>query len=158
MPAEVNSAAPDFELANQFGERIRLADLLERKAVCLVFFPLAFSQTCTSELDVLNDNLELFTQNGVQLVGISVDSKASLRAFAEQRGYDFPLLADFWPHGEVAVAFGAFLEHKGYANRATFVIDRAGIIRAAFATEPGRPRSIEDYRVALDSLLSSRVN
>lgn len=158
MPVDVNSSAPGFELANQFGERMQLSSLLQRRAVCLVFFPLAFSQTCTSELDVLRDNLELFIQDDVQLVGISVDSKASLRAFAEQQGYDFPLLADFWPHGAVATDYGEFLGEKGYANRATFVIDQAGVIRATFSTEPGRPRSIEDYRVALDSLLSSRVS
>ncbi|MCU1549686.1 MAG: peroxiredoxin [Glaciihabitans sp.] len=152
MPADINSKAPDFDLANQFGERIRLSDFAGRTAVCLVFFPLAFSQTCTAELNVLRDNFELFTHNGVQVVGISVDSKASLRAFAEKEGYDFPLLADFWPHGRVAKTYGAFLADRGYANRTTFVIDSAGVVRASFATAPGEPRAIEDYRTALDSL------
>ncbi|MCU1596424.1 MAG: mycoredoxin-dependent peroxiredoxin [Actinomycetota bacterium] len=152
-----DTKAPDFELANQFGEHVRLSDFLGKKPVTLVFFPLSFSSTCTSELCTLRDNLALFKQNGVELIGISVDSKATLRSFAEQEGYDFTLLADFWPHGAVSKEYGVFLEEKGYANRATFVIDTRGIIRASFITEPGQPRSLEDYRLALDTVLPARV-
>ena len=152
-----DTKAPDFELANQFGEHVRLSDFLGKKPVTLVFFPLSFSSTCTSELCTLRDNLALFQQNGVELIGISVDSKATLRSFAEQEGYDFTLLADFWPHGAVSKEYGVFLEEKGYANRATFVIDTRGIIRASFITEPGQPRSLEDYRLALDTVLPARV-
>jgi peroxiredoxin len=152
-----DTKAPDFELANQFGEHVRLSDFLGKKPVTLVFFPLSFSSTCTSELCTLRDNLALFKQNGVELIGISVDSKATLRSFAEQEGYDFTLLADFWPHGAVSKEYGVFLEAKGYANRATFVIDTKGIIRASFITEPGQPRSLEDYRLALDTVLPARV-
>jgi peroxiredoxin len=152
-----DTQAPDFELANQFGEHIRLKDFAGKKPVALVFFPLAFSSTCTSELCALRDNLDLFKQNGVELIGISVDSKATLRAWAETQGYDFTLLADFWPHGAVAKEYGVFIEEKGFANRATFVIDARGIIRASFVTAPGQPRSIEEYRLALDTVLPARV-
>jgi peroxiredoxin len=152
-----DTQAPDFELPNQFGEHVRLKDFAGKKPVVLVFFPLAFSSTCTSELCALRDNLNLFKQGGVELIGISVDSKAALRAFAEQEGYDFTLLADFWPHGAVAREYGVFLDEKGYANRATFVIDVRGIIRASFITAPGEPRSIEEYRVALDAVLPAHV-
>jgi peroxiredoxin len=152
-----DTKAPDFELANQFGEHVRLSDFLGKKPVTLVFFPLSFSSTCTSELCTLRDNLALFKQHGVELIGISVDSKATLRSFAEQEGYDFTLLADFWPHGAVSKEYGVFLEEKGYANRATFVIDTKGIIRASFITEPGQPRSLEDYRLALDTVLPAHV-
>jgi peroxiredoxin len=152
-----DTQAPDFELANQFGEHIRLKDFAGKKPVALVFFPLAFSSTCTSELCALRDNLDLFKQNGVELIGISVDSKATLRAWAETQGYDFTLLADFWPHGAVAKEYGVFIEEKGFANRATFVIDARGIIRASFVTAPGQPRSIEEYRLAHDTVLPARV-
>jgi peroxiredoxin len=152
-----DTQAPDFELANQFGEHIRLKDFAGKKPVALVFFPLAFSSTCTSELCTLRDNLDLFKQNGVELIGISVDSKATLRAWAESQGYDFTLLADFWPHGAVAKEYGVFIEEKGFANRATFIIDARGIIRASFVTAPGQPRSIEEYRLALDAVLPARV-
>jgi peroxiredoxin len=157
MALEIDTRAPDFELPNQFGEHIRLSDFAGKKPVVLVFFPLAFSSTCTTELCTLRDNLALFQQHGVELLGISVDSKATQRAFAEHEGYDFNLLADFWPHGAVAKEYGVFLEEKGFATRATFVIDVKGIIRAAFKTAPGEARSLEEYQRALDEVLPARV-
>jgi mycoredoxin-dependent peroxiredoxin len=150
---ENDTRAPDFDLANQYGEHVRLSDFRGLRPVVLVFFPLAFSGVCTGELCALRDNLALFQQQGVELLGISVDSKASLRAWAEQEGYDFNLLADFWPHGAVAKEYGVFLEEKGFANRATFVIDDGGVIRASFITAPGEARSIEAYREALAEVL-----
>ena len=152
MALENDTQAPDFELPNQFGEHICLGEFKGKKPVALVFFPLAFSSTCTGELCALRDNLALFKDHGVELIGISVDSKAALRAWAEEEGYDFTLLADFWPHGAVAKEYGVFLDGKGFANRATFVIDENGIIRASFITAPGQARSVEEYRAALDEV------
>ena len=150
---EIDTRAPDFELPNQFGERIRLSDFMGKSPVVLVFFPLAFSGICTTELCALRDNLNLFKEHGVELIGISVDSKATLRAWAEQEGYDFNLLADFWPHGAVSKEYGVFLEEKGFATRATFVIDTKGIIRAGFKTAPGEARSLADYKDAVKKVL-----
>lgn len=157
MALENDTQAPDFDLANQFGERVRLSDFRGVKPVALVFFPLAFSGVCTGELCALRDNLDIFTDHDVELLGISVDSKATLRAFAEQEDYDFQLLADFWPHGAVAKEYGVFLEEKGFANRATFVIDVKGVIRASFITAPGEPRSIEEYKAALEDVRPTRA-
>ena len=157
MALVIDTQAPDFELANQFGEHVRLSDFRGRKPVALVFFPLAFSSTCTSELCELRDNLALFKEEGVELIGISVDSKATLRAWAAQEGYDFTLLADFWPHGDVAKEYGVFIEQKGFANRATFLIDAAGVIRASFITAPGEARTLGDYRAALADLHAVRA-
>lgn|SRR5690606_682459 len=151
VAVEMDTQAPDFALSNQYGEEIRLSDFRGRPVV-LVFFPLAFTGRCTGELCELRDNLAMFAEDGVELIGISVDSKASLRAWAEQEGYDFTLLADFWPHGAVAKQYGVFLEDRGVATRATFVIDADGVIRAAFRTDPGQARSLEDYRAALARL------
>jgi len=153
MALENDTQAPDFDLPNQFGEHVRLSDFRDRRPVVLIFFPLAFSSTCTGELCELRDNLSLFQEHGVELIGVSVDSKASLRAWAEQEGYDFTLLADFWPHGAVAREYGVFLEEKGFANRATFVIDTRGVIRASFITAPGQARSLAEYRAALETVL-----
>jgi len=157
MALENDTTAPDFELANQFGEHVRLSDFRGRKPVALVFFPLAFSSTCTGELCELRDNIALFHDTEVELLAVSVDSKATLRAFADAEGYDFTLLADFWPHGAVAKEYGVFLEHKGFANRASFLIDRAGVIRASFITAPGEARSIEAYKAALAELAPATV-
>ena len=157
MALENDTQAPDFDLANQYGEHVRLSDFRGKRPVALVFFPLAFSTTCTGELCELRDNIEVFRQHGVELIGISVDSKATLRAWAEQEGYDFTLLADFWPHGAVAKEYGVFLEEKGFANRATFVIDTRGVIRASFITAPGQARQIDEYRAALDEVLPAHV-
>ena len=153
MALENDTQAPDFDLANQFGEHIRLGEFRGKKPVALVFFPLAFSSTCTTELCTLRDNIAMFQSQGIELIGISVDSKATLRAFADKEGYDFTLLADFWPHGEVAKEYGVFLEQKGFANRATFLIDVDGVIRASFITAPGEARSLDEYKAAVHDLL-----
>ena len=150
--ADVGTPAPDFELSNQFGQSVRLSQFRGVKPVTLVFFPLAFTGICTDELCELRDNFALFQQQGVELLAISVDSKATLRVFAEQEGYQFSLLADFWPHGAVAEDYGVFLPERGTAARATFVIDSGGSIRSRFVTEPGTPRPLEAYRDALSEL------
>ena len=152
MTLTVGSLAPDFSLTNQFGETVTLQQFRDAKPVTLVFFPLAFSGTCTGELCELRDNLALFRDDDVELIGISVDNKASLRAWAESEGYDFTLLADFWPHGAIAREYGVFLEDKGYANRATFVIDTSGVIRSMFVTAPGEARPLASYVEALAEL------
>jgi peroxiredoxin len=157
MPLETDTTAPDFELPNQFGEHVRLSDFRGRRPVALVFFPLAFSSTCTGELCQLRDNLSLFEDSEVEVLGVSVDSKSTLRAFAETEGYDFTLLADFWPHGAVAKDYGVFLPEKGFATRASFLIDTAGIIRYKFVTGPAEARSFGDYRAALAALTPARI-
>jgi mycoredoxin-dependent peroxiredoxin len=151
MHPRIGAPAPDFELSSQYGERIRLSELRGRP-VALVFFPLAFSGTCTSELGDLRDNVGLFSSAGVDLIGISVDSKACLRAWGEQERSDFPLLADFWPHGEVARRYGVFLEDRGYAARGTFLVDAAGTIRDCFLSGPGEARPLARYRAALAAI------
>jgi peroxiredoxin len=144
--------APAFALMNQFGQTVRLADLAVERPVALVFFPLAFSRICEGELCELRDNIGMFRDAGAELVGISVDSKHTLRAWAEAESYEFPLLADFWPHGEVAAAYGAFDAERGTAERATFVIGPDGIIGASFVTPRGEARSLEQYRAALTAI------
>jgi peroxiredoxin len=157
MALENDIQAPDFDLPNQFGEHVRLSDFRGVKPVVLVFFPLAFSSTCTKELCTLRDNLSMFQDHRDEQLVVSVDSKATLRAFADEKGYEFTLLADFWPHGEVSKEYGVFLEHKGFATRATFLIDVDGVIREHFVTEPGQERSLDDYRASLDALVPAAV-
>lgn len=149
---QVGAKAPDFELVNQFGEQVELSSFRGNKAVALVFFPLAFSGICTGELCEIRDNFAQFETAGVELLGISVDSKFALRAWAEQEGYQFSLLADFWPHGAVAQSYGVFLDEPGLSNRATFLIDTDGIVRASFVTSAGEARPFGQYLEALAEL------
>ena len=149
---DVGTPAPDFTLRDQFGQSFTLSAFRGRSAVAIVFFPLAFTGTCTAELRELRDNLEFFTAAKVTLIGVSVDSTATLRVFAEREGYQFSLLADFWPHGEVARRYGAFLPEKGFATRATVLVDSDGTVRASFASQPGEPRPLSAYREALAAL------
>jgi peroxiredoxin len=152
MALENDTQAPDFELVNQFGERVQLSQFRGEKSVALVFFPLAFSGICSVELCELRDNIGLFADSAVEVLAISVDSKHTLRAWGEQENHTFSLLADFWPHGAVAKEYGVFLEDKGYANRATFLIDTQGISRASFITAPGEARSLAAYWAAISEL------
>ncbi len=152
MTISVGDIAPAFSLKNQFGETVTLSDYLDKSAVALVFFPLAFSGICTGELCELRDNITAFIEDDVQVIGISVDSHFAQRAFAEHEGYEFPMLADFWPHGEVARAYGVFLEEAGIANRATFLIGKDGRVASTIVTEPGVARDLSAYRDALASL------
>lgn len=152
MALPIGSAAPNFALKNQFGEEVTLAQFTGKKAVVLMFYPLSFSGICTGELCELRDNMALFKDNNVELLGVSVDSHFVQRKFAEQEGYDFNLLADFWPHGGVAQAYGVFVEERGIANRATFVIDINGNIAGEIITEPGQARDFAAYKAIIENL------
>lgn len=152
MALAVGSTAPDFSLKNQFGETVSLSDFTGKKAVALVFYPLSFSGICTGELCELRDNITLFKDNDVELIGISVDSHFVQRQFAEKEGYDFNVLADFWPHGEVAKKYGVFVEDAGISTRATFVIDRDGKIAGEIITNPGQARDFAAYKAIIENL------
>ncbi len=149
---EVGQEAPEFELPNQFGEPVSLSSFRGRSALALVFFPLAFSRTCAGELGALRDNGALFADAGVEVFGISVDSKHTLRAWADAEGYGMQLLSDFWPHGEVARRYGAFREATGVASRTTVLVDADGLIRSIFSSAPTEPRPLPAYREALRTL------
>lgn len=152
MSLEIGSKAPDFELVNQHGETVKLSSYQGKKPVVLVFYPLSFSGTCTGELCELRDNFSVFESQDVELMAISVDSKYTQKVFAEQEGYKFQVLADFWPHGSVAKAYGVFKEDAGFAIRGTFLIDKEGIIRASFVNGPGEARDLASYKQALAAL------
>ncbi|MUL43591.1 peroxiredoxin [Streptomonospora sp. PA3] len=152
MPIEPGQAAPGFELADQHGQTVRLADFTGRRNVVLVFYPLAFSGVCRTELAALREAAGDLVNDRVQLLTVSVDSMFAHRVWAEQEELDFPLLSDFWPHGETARAYGAFDETRGVAVRATFVIDMQGIVRWKVVNPISEPRDVDDYRKALAEL------
>jgi peroxiredoxin (alkyl hydroperoxide reductase subunit C) len=152
MPVEVGASAPDFVLKDQNNQEVRLSDFRGGKNVLLVFYPLAFTGTCQGELGGIRDDIADFQSDSVQVLAISVDSVYSHKVWAEREGFDFPLLADFWPHGEVAHAYGVFNRDKGFANRGTFLIDKSGIVRFAEMNGPGEARDQDAWRKALDEL------
>jgi mycoredoxin-dependent peroxiredoxin len=148
----VGQLAPDFTLTNQYGQKVALADFRGEKNVVLMFYPFAFTGTCTSELCTIRDRYTDFVNDDSAVLSVSCDSPATLRVFSEQEGLTHPLLSDFWPHGAVSRAYGAFLEDKGFATRATFVIDKAGVVRWSVVNGPGEARSADAYAEALAQL------
>ena len=150
---DVGTEAPDFTLKDQNNQQVTLSDFKGRKAVLLVFYPLAFTGTCQGEMSEIRDNLDEYANERVQVLTVSVDSTYSHKVWAEREGYNFPLLADFWPHGAVAQQYGVFFEQAGIANRGTFVIDKEGVVRYAHMQGPGEPRDQKTWRETLQEIL-----
>jgi peroxiredoxin len=146
---QVGDEAPDFELRSQHGERTRLSSFRGHKRVVVLFYPYAFSTTCTGELCQIRDDLASFQNDHVQVLAISCDAMQTLRAFAEHEGYDVPLLSDFWPHGAAAKAYGVFNEKLGAAERGSFLVDEDGIVRWSVLTGLGQARDLAGYHQAL---------
>ncbi len=152
MTVEVGSEAPDFTLNDYNKQPVQLSSFRGDKPVLLVFYPFAFSGICTGELCQLRDEFADYDNKGVQVLGVSVDTPFSLKAWADKEGYQFPLLSDFWPHGEVARAYGVFNEQAGLAVRGTFLIDTAGVVRFAEVNAPGEARDQQSWKKAVAEL------
>lgn len=149
----VGQPAPEFSLRNQHGEQIELREQLARGPVLLVFYPFAWSSVCTGELCGIRDDAAGFTADGTaQVLAVSVDPMFTLRAWSDDQGFEFGLLSDFWPHGQVAQAYGVFDETAGMAIRGTFLIDPAGVVRWSQVNAPGQARDFAGYREALAAL------
>lgn len=151
-PPGVGELAPDFTLPDQHGVDVTLSSVRGAKFAAVVFYPFAFSGICTGELRAIRDGLEDFQDGDVQVFTISSDAMYSLRAWADLEGHFFPLLSDFWPHGEVARRYGVFSEDSGAPLRATFLIDRDGRVAWLEVNAPGEARDFSTYRVALAEL------
>lgn len=152
MSIEVGQEAPDFTLRNQHGEPVRLAGYRGERNVVLVFYPWAFTSTCTGELCEIRDRIATFDNDETVTLAVSCDTTFSLRIYAEREGYSFSLLSDFWPHGDVARAYGVFNDKAGAAVRGTFVIDRAGVVRYRVVNAIPDARDPQEYEKALAAL------
>lgn len=134
----VGDKAPDFTLPDQNGNKVTLSSFQGKKIVVLVFHPLAFTSVCAVQMPGYSKERQSFEGLDAQVLGLSVDSVPAHKAWAEHiGGIEYPLLADFWPHGEVAKKYG-ILRDEGYSERATFVIDKRGIIRHIEVHEIGK--------------------
>ncbi len=148
----LGTPAPDFLLRDQFGQDVSLSSYRGRKAVVIVFYPYAFSGVCTGEMAAIRDRLAEFMTFDTEVLAISCDPIYALRAFADQDGLNFPLLSDFWPHGEVTRAYGVFDETKGCPERSSYVIDREGIVRWAVHNAKPEGRDLDEHLEQLHAL------
>ncbi|OZG30097.1 peroxiredoxin [Williamsia sp. 1138] len=148
----VGTEAPDFTLRDQNNQPLTLSDFRGKKNVLLVFFPMAFTGTCEGELSMVRDRLPDFSNENSEFVAVSVGSSPTHKVWSSAQGYLFPILSDFWPHGEVAQNYGVFNDDKGYANRGTFVIDKNGIITFSEMMGAGQVRDQSLWEKALAAL------
>jgi mycoredoxin-dependent peroxiredoxin len=126
MPPTIGAPAPDFTLKDQEQKEIKLSDFRGKKRVVLVFYPLDWSPTCTKEHACIVNDKKQFEQLDAQVLGLSVDSAWSHKAYADKMGIQYPLLADFHPRGAVGTKYGVYLDDKGITGRSIFIIDRDG--------------------------------
>ena len=139
----------DFTLSDHNGNKVSLSSFVGQQAVVVTFYPFAFTGTCTGELCELRDDIGAFQNDNVQLLAISCDPAPSLRIFAEQQGYTFPLLSDFWPHGAVSREYGVFDEARGCSIRGTFIFNKAGQLHWSVVNGISERRNMADYKAAL---------
>jgi peroxiredoxin (alkyl hydroperoxide reductase subunit C) len=150
-PVSVGAPAPDFLLRDQNNQEVRLSSFHGSRNVLLVFYPFAFTGTCRGELCSVRDHVNDFVNESTQVLSVSVDSVFSHKVWADQEGYNFPLLADFWPHGAVAQSYGVFDFDRGCARRGTFIIDKSGVVRFAEVSLTGA-RDQDNWRRVLATL------
>lgn len=148
---KVGDVAPDFTLKDQDGNDVTLSQFRGKKNVVLIFHPLAFTSICSTQMPGYNKELQTFEGLDTQVLGLSVDSSPAHRAWAEMLGgIDYPMLADFHPHGAVSKSYG-ILRPEGFSERATIVIDKAGIVRAIEVHDIG---ILPDHDKLLEALRS----
>ncbi|MGZ8666473.1 MAG: redoxin domain-containing protein [Solirubrobacterales bacterium] len=141
--------APDFTLTDQDGNQVSLADFSGEK-VLLVFYPLDFSPVCTDQLSIYQEVRPEIAAKGASIVGISVDSPYTHKAFQEELGIDFSLLADFEPKGEVSRAYDAYYDGAGHGKRTLVLVDEQGVV--AWAHESPSPLDVPGANLIFDAL------
>jgi peroxiredoxin len=152
MKIEIGQKAPDFGLFDTTRKKVILSEL-KGQNVLLLFFPFAFTSTCTKELCSVRDNISMYQKANATVFGISVDSPYTLAKFKEEQNLNFSLLSDF--NKEVSKAYGSFYENwsmemKGVSKRSAFVIDREGIVQYAEILEDAG--QIPDFSAIQESL------
>lgn len=149
LPTEI--FAPDFELYSTPDQKLKLSELKGRKVI-LAFYPADWSPVCDGQMTLYNEMEKYFARHNAQLVGISVDSKWSHLAFIEHNKFNFPLLSDFEPKGEVARLYEAYNDKTGECHRALYVIDERGVIRWSYKSPVGINPGADGILNALEEL------
>ena len=152
MPLAIGTAAPEFTLYDQNREQVSLEYLRGSNAL-VVFIPFPFTGHCDNEGCQLRDGLGALGDLDARVVVITTHAVPTNAKWAIENGFEFPVLSNFWPHGDVVQAYDAFNEAVGSANRVTYVLDKEGIIRDVIATDSlGTPREYELYGEALAAI------
>jgi peroxiredoxin (alkyl hydroperoxide reductase subunit C) len=153
MTLAIGDEAPDFTRKDQDGNDVTLSSFRGKRNVVLIFYPFTFTGVCQGELCAVRDDLSQFENANAQVLAVSCDTRFAQQQWAMQQGFTFPVLSDFWPHGEVSRAYGVFNEQLGAANRATFVIGKDGKISDVIESPNlGTPREKAAYDAALARL------
>jgi peroxiredoxin len=126
MSLSVGQAAPDFTLKDQSQKEVKLSDFVGKKKVVLVFYPLDWSPTCTNEHACFVNDMKQFETLDAEVLGVSVDSVWSHKAYAEKMGIKYSLLADFHPRGAMSEKYGVYMPDRGITGRAIFIVDKQG--------------------------------
>jgi peroxiredoxin len=126
VPPKIGEIAPDFTLRDHNSKELKLSELREKR-VLLSFHPMAWTEVCAKQMQSLEANKDVFASSNTAPIGLSVDSVPCKKAWADSLGIKtVPLVSDFWPHGEVASAYGIFREKNGYSERANIIVDEKG--------------------------------
>ncbi|MBS1587315.1 MAG: peroxiredoxin [Bacteroidetes bacterium] len=154
MAIQIGQQAPDFTLRDNEKNKVSLSEQ-KGKNVVLLFFPLAFTSTCTKELCYMRDNMAMYNNLDAQVYGISVDSLFSLNKFKQEQNLNFPLLSDF--NKEASTAYDCLYESffndmRGVSKRASFVVDKEGIVRYSEVLE--NASDLPDFKAIEDTLNS----
>ena len=126
MSISVGQTAPDFALKDQNQKEVKLSDYAGKRNVVIVFYPLDWSPVCTNEHACFVNDMKKFSSLDAEVLGVSVDSVWSHKAYAEKMGITYPLLADFQPRGAMAEAYGVYLPEKGISGRSIFIVGKNG--------------------------------
>jgi peroxiredoxin len=155
MNIEIGQPAPGFTLYDSTKNKITLSDM-KGQNVLILFFPLAFTSTCTAELCSIRDNISFYNNVNAKVFGISVDSLYTLAKYKADQNLNFTLLSDF--NKEVSSLYGSLYEMFGYnmkgvSKRSAFVIDKDGIIRYAEVLEnAGEQPNFKNLTLILERL------
>lgn len=155
MTTAIGEKVSDFELMSHHGEAVKLSEQLKNGPVVLAFFPMAFTGVCTAEMCEFRDTLKEFESLKATVFGISVDSRFSLKAFAEQQNLNFNLLSDFNKEvaGSLGILYEDFLGMKGVAKRSVFVVNTDSTVAYKWTTDNAGDRpDLGEVREALGKL------
>jgi peroxiredoxin len=152
MSIEIGAPAPQFALRDQHLEVVTRDDLAGRAAL-VVFIPNPFTSVCEAELCSIRDGLAALNDLDAEVVAVTCNTPFVNKRWSDDNGFTFRVLSDFWPHGEVSKAFGAFNERFGIPNRHTYVLDAEGTVRDIITSESlGEAREFDRYVASLSSI------